>query len=532
MVIIIACFIAYAPAIKAGFIWDDDAYVTANPLLTAPDGLYRIWFSTDAPSQYFPLTYTTFWFEHKLWEFNPMGYHVVNVIIHITNALLLWLILRRLSIPGAWFAAAIFALHPVNVESVAWITERKNVLMLLFSLLSVLCWIEFIFGNRSNRRAILLYAGSLFFCAIALLSKATACTLPAALLLILWLKRSPITARRLVQIIPYVAMGICTGLLIMWWERHHQGTGFVSFEISPPAKLLIAGRALWFYLWKLFLPVNLAFSYPRWNIDSTSVLQYFWPAASVMAILIVWLLRNRLGRGLIAAILFFTATLLPMLGFFSLYTFVYTYVADHYQYAASIGPIALVSAVGTMIFGRLGKNARYIILSAAGVLLLILCVLTYRQSRIYTNLETLWEDTLNKNPDSWLAHSQISGILFNQGKVGEAKTHLERAIEMASYLKEIHPRVYSDFYCNLALIFEKQDRLDDAAGNYQRSLEIFENSALVHYRLAEILIKQGKVDESLPHFRRALEIAKAKKADYLADEIRRRLESIERKKDS
>jgi hypothetical protein len=528
LVIIVACFVAYSPAIRAGFIWDDDAYVTQNPLLTAPDGLYRIWFSTDAPSQYFPLTYTTFWLEHKFWDFNPMGFHVVNIMVHIANALLLWLILRRLLIPGAWFAAAVFALHPVNVESVAWITERKNLLMLLFSLLSVLCWIKFVFDN--GRRAYLLYIGSLIFCALALLSKATACMLPAALLLILWLKRSPITAKRLLQIVPYIIMSVGIGLLIMWWEKNNQGTGFVEMRLNTAAKILIAGRAIWFYLWKLFVPVNLTFSYPRWNIAPGDIWQYAWPVASVVMIVIARLFRKRLGRGLVTSILFFLAMLFPMLGFFSLYTFVYSFVADHYQYAACIGPIALVAAGGAVIYGGSGKNARYIILSAAGVLLLALGVLTYRQCRIYKNPEALWQDTLKKNPDSWLAHSQTAGIFFKQGKINEAKSHLEQAIELAGYLKEIHPRAYADFYVNLSLIAQTQGKLDEAAGDYDKSLEVFEYSALVHYRLAEILVKQGKNEEALTHYRRALEIAQAKGADNLANEIRRRIAAVEGQK--
>ena len=195
--IVAGCFTAYIPAIESGFIWDDDKYVTTNPLLSAPDGLYRIWFSTESPSQYFPLTYTLFRVEYQLWGLNPSGYHAVNIAIHAFNALLLWMILRRLWIPWAWLASAIFVLHPVHVESAAWITERKNTLMLLFSLLSILCWGKFAFDNQTGRKAILLYAGSLLFFALALFSKATACTLPVALLLILWLKHSPITLKTL-----------------------------------------------------------------------------------------------------------------------------------------------------------------------------------------------------------------------------------------------------------------------------------------------------------------------------------------------
>ncbi|MGD0078712.1 MAG: O-GlcNAc transferase, partial [Sedimentisphaerales bacterium] len=383
--IVVGCFAAYIPAIQGGFVWDDDDYVTANPLLSAPDGLYRIWFSTDSPSQYFPLAYTTFRGEYQLWGLNPAGYHTVNVAIHCINALLIWVILRRLSIPWAWFAAAVFALHPVNVESVAWITERKNVLMLFFSLLSVLCWVEFVFGGKSGRKAILLYAGSLLFCALALFSKATACTLPAALVLILWLKRSPVTVKRWLQIAPYIAMAIGIGLLVMWWEKHHQGMGVVNLGLSSTEKTLIAGRALWFYLWKLIWPVNLAFSYPRWNIDAHSVWQYGWPVSFVIAIVCAWLLRNRLGRGPVTALLFFPAMLFPMLGFFPLYTFVYTFVADHYQYMACIGPIAVAAGAAAIAYRKSGKNAKFIIASAAGVLLLTLGILTWRQCEAYTS---------------------------------------------------------------------------------------------------------------------------------------------------
>ena len=526
--IVVGCFAAYMPAIQGGFIWDDDRYVTANPLLTAPDGLYRIWFSTDAPSQYFPLVYTTFRVEYQLWGLNPAGYHAVNVVIHCINALLLLVILRRLSTPWAWFASAVFALHPVNVESVAWITERKNVLMLFFSLLSVLCWVEFVFGSKSGRKAILLYAGSLLFCAFALFSKATACTLPAVLVLILWLKGSPVTARRWLQIVPFVAMGACIGLLVMWWEKHHQGMGFVNLGLIPTEKALIAGRALWFYLWKLIWPANLMFSYPRWNIDAHSVWQYGWPVAFVIAIVFAWLLRKRMGRASLAALLFFALTLFPMLGFFPLYTFVYSFVADHYQYAACIGPIVLAAAGGAMFFGRSGKNAKLVILWSAGTILVALGTLTWRQCQVYRNADTLWADTLKKNPDSWLAHGEIGGSLYRQGKLDEALFHLDRQIELAAYLKKIHPMAYSDAYYCKGLIFTAKGRLGDAAEQYKKSLEIDDNSALVHYLLANILAKQGKVEEAAAHYRQGLEIARAKGAENLAENIRRQLEAVEK----
>jgi protein O-mannosyl-transferase len=505
VVIIGVCFVAYIPAIKGGFIWDDDAYVTANPLLTEPNGLYKIWFSTESPSQYFPLTYTTFWIEYRLWQLSPPGYHIDNIIIHILNALLLWLILRRLSIPGAWFASAVFALHPVQVESVAWITERKNVLMLLFSLLTFLCWMEFALGNKSRRKAILLYVGALLFYALALFSKTTACTLPLAMVLILWLKHLPLTSKRLLQIVPFIAMGIAMGIFVMWWENHHQGTERLNLGLSLADKLLIGGRDLWFYLWKLFWPMNLTFSYPRWQINPTDIWQYIYPAGYLLMLACAWLWREKIGRAITAALLFFAGILLPMLSFFSLFTFLYTFVADHYQYAASIGPITLVAAGNTYVFRRLGSKSKSIMLSAGGVLLLALGILTWRQSQIYTNMETLWEDTLNKNPDSWMAHNEIDIIRRKQGRFAEAMMHAKQRLELSSYTETIYPLSYSDGYFNLALILDEQKKFDEAVNYYQKAIAIFPNNAKAYYRIGEVLAKEGKVEQSIPYFRRATE---------------------------
>src|SRR6266404_4754785 len=179
--------LAYLPASQGGFIWDDDRYVTHNYLLTAPDGLRRIWLSLDAPSQYFPLTYTVLRVEHSLWGLHPSGYHWTNILLHLANAFLVWALLARLKIRGAWLAAAIFALHPIQVESVAWISELKNVLMGFFFLLTLIAWT--IYVDLRPRWRYVFYLAALAFCLLALCAKSIACTLPAALLLILWLKK-------------------------------------------------------------------------------------------------------------------------------------------------------------------------------------------------------------------------------------------------------------------------------------------------------------------------------------------------------
>ncbi len=375
--LVIAVFLAYWPAIHGAFVWDDDDYVSKNELLTAPDGLHRIWFSLDSPSQYFPLVYTTFRMEYAMWGLETTGYHVVNILLHLANAFLVYLVLRRLSIKGAWLAAAIFALHPVHLESVAWITERKNVLSTLFYLLTVLSWMRF--RDKAEWKY---YGLSLVLSALALFAKTTACTIPAALLLVSWIRRERIGMREFALMVPFVAFGIGMGLTSIWWERNRQGTMGAEFDLTIAERLLVAGRALWFYLGKLVWPARLTFSYPGWIIDPLQPLQYLWLAGCAIVAGVLWWFRRTVGRGPIAAGAFFVASLVPMLGFFSLYTFRYSFVADHYQYMASIGPIALLAA-GLMKFGERMKAQQVVRYILPGLILVTLGTLTWTQAHAY-----------------------------------------------------------------------------------------------------------------------------------------------------
>src|SRR6266571_1536683 len=384
--------LAYRPAWHGGFLWDDDDYIIKNELLTAPDGWQRIWFSLDSPSQYFPFTYSTFRIEHALWGLNTTGYHWVNLLLHVGSALLVWAVLARLRVPGAWLAAAIFALHPVQVESVAWITERKNVLMGFFFLLTLLAWIAFV--DERTKRPWLFYGLALILYLLALSAKTTACTLPAALFLILWLENQRISWKRILQVVPFVVLGLAMGSLAIWWERYHQGTSRAIFTfLSPIERILVASRAVWFYLSKLVWPSKLTFIYPRWDIASTHLLGYVWLLAGLIVCVVIYFLRRYLGRSIEVAAAFFVATLGPVLGFIMLYTFRYTFVADHYQYVACIAPIALVAA-GLVNLADIFKKSRVVILTAALCIVTVLAILAWRQAAMYGNIETLWRTTL------------------------------------------------------------------------------------------------------------------------------------------
>jgi protein O-mannosyl-transferase len=497
VLLILATTIAYQKAWHAGYIWDDDIYVTGNRLLTAPDGLRRIWFSLDSPSQYFPLVYTTFRLEHAAWGLNPAGYHWVNILLHLANALLVWRLLRILRVPGAWLAAAIFALHPVQVESAAWITERKNVLMGLFFLLALLSWVEFV--EEQSRRMWKFYALALIFYALALFSKTTACTLPAALLLILWLKEKAITRGRLMQITPFVALGLVMGLVSIWWERYHQGTQGQLYVIGLPERVLIASRAFWFYLGKLLWPTNLSFIYPRWPVSATNPFDYVWLLAAVGLGVAICFARRYVGRAVEVAVLFFVATLSPMLGFVMMYAFRFSFVSDHYQYLAAVGPLALAAAGITTGFRVIEKKSPLLKPVVCGVLLLSLGVLTWRQCAMYADIETLWRTTISKSPDSWMAYNNLATRLLQIGRTDEAIAHFQKALQ-------IDPN-YATGHNNLGNALLQIGRVDESLAHLRRALEIDPNYATAHNNLGNTLLQMGRLQEAIDQYKKAFEIA-------------------------
>ncbi len=526
----LATILAYQPVWHGGFIWDDDVYVTNNPLLTAPDGLRRIWFSLDSPSQYFPLTYTVFRMEHALWGMASAGYHWVNILFHCANALLVWRLLWRLRMPGAWLAAAIFALHPVQVESVAWVTELKSLLSLFFMLLALLAWLEFI--GRASKPSPWWYLLALACQALALAGKTTACTLPAALLLILWLQHKPINWLRLAQLVPFLLCGLGLGLLTVWWERYHQGTQGKPFALGLVERVLVASHAVWFYLGKLFWPVNLTFSYPRWTIHPADPRAYGWLAAGAGLGVAIGFLRRWAGRGLEVAALFYALTLSPLLGFIMLYTFLFTFVADHYQYVACLGPIALTAAGISGALGIWGKGKPWLRPLGCGALLLTLGALTWQQCRMYGNVETLWRATIERNPACWMARINLGNLLLDQSQTGEAIRQFREAIRLNpdyadahvdlgvallnqgwtdEALSQFHEAIrlqpdYAEAYNNLGIALLNQGQAAQAIGQYQEAIRLKPDYADAHNNLGIALLHQDQTDQAIRQFQAAIRL--------------------------
>jgi tetratricopeptide (TPR) repeat protein len=432
--------------------------------------------------------------ERSFWGFHPSGYHWVNILLHLANAFLVWALLARLKIPGAWLAAAIFALHPVQVESVAWISELKNVLMGFFFLLTLLFWVEYVDARSRPHR--ILYVAALGFYLLALSAKATACTLPAALLLILWLKEKPIGRRAFVEITPFVVLALGIGLVAVWWEKYHQGARMLV-SLGPVERLLIASRAVWFYLGKIFWPAKLTFIYPQWQIDTTNPIAYLGLVAVVAAVAIILYGRRFFGRSVEVAALFFVATLGPLLGFIMLYTFRYTFVADHYQYLASIGPIALASA-GLMTLSRSGKSLQWSVVASGFVIVALLSLLTWRQSATYRDAETLWRSTIAKNSDCWMAYNNLGVVQFEKGKI-------EDAIEKYQQSLRLHPD-YPEAHYNLGSALLQKGDADEAIRQCEEALKIQPDEPDAHIVLGNAFMAKQDVDRAIAHYLQALHL--------------------------
>jgi protein O-mannosyl-transferase len=483
----VATFAAYQPVWHAGFIWDDDGHIT-RPGLRSLNGLARIWIQLGATQQYYPLVHSVFWVEYKLWGDAPLGYHLINVLLHVFSALLLVKILRQLKIPGAWLAAALFALHPVEVESVAWVTELKNTLSGLFYLSAALAYLGF---DRNRNRGN--YAAALGLFLLGLMSKTVIASLPGALLVVFWWQRGKLTWKRdVLPLLPFFIAGMGAGLLTAWVERKFIHAEGAEFNFSIVERFLIAGRDIWFYLGKIFWPVDLAFIYPRWNISQAVWWQYLFPAA---ALLLLGVLAWRRWRGTLAAMLFFIGTLFPALGFFNVYPFRYSLVADHFQYLAGLGPLILAAAGITAVTGffRAGKAFLGPVLRI--ILLLTLAALTWKQCGTYANAETLWRATLALNPGSAMAHNNLSAALLVNGDLDEAMLQSETVLAT-------HPND-ATAQANLGYALLKKGRLDEAIAHFQKALALQPNGAGACYHIGEAYLKKGQMDAAIHYFQMA-----------------------------
>jgi protein O-mannosyl-transferase len=503
-----ALVVVYWRALHGAFLWDDDLHVTANPTIIGPLGLREIW--TTARANYFPLVLTNFWAQHALWGLNPLGYHVVSFGCHLAAAALLWRVLLRLRVPGAWLGAALWALHPVQVESVAWIAELKNTQSAVFFLAAIWFWLRWLehepFGQapgaaaesagdpasvgRSGHRH---YVFALICAVLALLSKPSTVMLPVALALCSWWERRRLSRRDLLALAPYFALSAVAAGWTVWEQKFHSGALGAAWSQTATERCLIAGRVIWFYLGKLAWPDPLLFIYPRWKLDATDPAGYVPLLAAGIVAAVVWRYRDRAGGGRAAffAGTFFVALLFPVLGFFDVYFFRYSFVGDHFQYLASMGPLALAAAGLTRAWRRQAAPV-------AGLVLLALGAIAAREAREYANNEALWRATLARNPDAVMAWLNLADTLAKQGRHAESIATFHRALQLAPNDADAH----NDLGCEYVLIH----RPADALRHLERAVALQPKRPEPHNNLGNALAGVGRADDAIAEYRRALEL--------------------------
>ena len=509
-----ATFAAYLPAIRCGFVWNDPDYVT-RPELRPWLGLRRIWFDLGATEQYYPMLHSAFWLEHKLWGDAAAGYHLANIVFHATAACLLALVLARLwadrpDRPGSpgrralppevpWLAAFLFALHPVAVESVAWISEQKNTLSAVFYLGAALAYLQGSGAGAGDGRAapIPRYGLATALFALALLTKTTSAVLPAVLLVAIWWQRGRIDWRRdVLPLGPWFAMGAGAGLFSAWVERNYVGAAGAPFALSFAGRCLLAGRAIWFYLAKFLWPADLVFIYPRWKVDASVWWQYGYPAAVLVLVAICWRIRHR-HRGPLAALMIFVASLFPVLGFLNVYGFLFSYVADHWAYLA----ISAAAAAAAGAWGAWRLRAKVAPGLAAGLVLCVCGTLTWRGIAAYRDETTLYRAILQRNPDAWLAHANLGMALAGAGRLPEAIAEYAQALRENPDDAEAHN--------NLGNALSRLRRDAEAAAEYHQALQLNPRFAEAHNGLGGILDRAGHAAEAVAEYREALRLKPA-----------------------
>ncbi len=490
-------FFVYFPSLTNGFIWDDDDYIINNFSIQKTEGLKEIWFSYKTP-QYYPVVFSSFWLEYQLWGQNPTGYRVVNLVFHIFNALLIYLILFKLYKPIALPAALIFALHPVQVETVAWITERKNIFGAFFYLLATFFYIRFYESQQKKD-----YGLSLLSFTFALLSKSITATFVIVPLLIRWWQGRKFCPRDFIQLTPFVLLGFAAGLNTVYLEIVRVGAKGSSWSLPLLGKLVLPGKIILFYIYKLVFPYELIFFYPRWSIDPSIFRQWLPSLCVALTLGLLLFYRAKVGRAAFALFLCFVASLFPALGFFNVYPMMYSYVADHFQYIASISMIILLCAAAgfiaqRMVFERFAfapKTRQIAFIVALVIIVPILGFKSYSYSKVFKNRETLFMDVIRKNPGAWMAHNNLGMVYISKGEVSRAFDQFQQTLK-------IRPKDCTALN-NLGNIYKARGSWEKARTAYETCLAADPEYATAHNNLGLVHVHSGDLRQARERFEKA-----------------------------
>jgi len=522
-----ATALVYAPALRGTWFWDDPAEIVENKALHTLAGLRDIWFAPDTPD-YYPLKTSLQWLQWHAWGDSVLGYHLTNIGLHLLGALLLWRVLGRLGVRLAWVGGLIFAIHPLAVESVAWISELKNVLSLPFMLLSFEAWIRFDearsepAGKWSRP-----FTVSLLWFAASLLSKGSVVMLPAVLLLYCWWKRGRVTRGDALAAAPFFGLSLLLGIVTLHFQESVAMKGIVVVQGGLLSRLAVAGMAVAFYAGKFAWPADLLPIYPRWAADPPEFFQFLpWAGIAAVAVFLVrWRAlsrpENRLPRDIAFGLGFFFINLLPVLGFIPMSYLRISWVADHFTYMPMIGLIGLAAAgIGTVLDpghyfkqedreGREGSNnggtlsvlpglpvqIRISIALLLTIAIGALGVESRGHAAIFRSEKDAWTYTLSRNPDAWLAHNNISNIYLNEGREADALAEIDAALRIKPDFAEAHN--------NRGNILLKNGRAEEARREFEAAMRFRPDYAEAINGLGNYYLKTERAAEALALYRKA-----------------------------
>ncbi|MFH1889031.1 MAG: tetratricopeptide repeat protein [Candidatus Omnitrophota bacterium] len=500
ILIVFLCLVIYIPSLQNGFIWDDDVNIYKSPWFQKADGLRVIWL-TGRMYQYYPVDFTTFWIEHKLWGVDPFGYHVVNLLLHILNALLVFWVVRKLYARLALPVALLFTIHPIQVETVAWITERKNLLSLFFFLLAVLSYLRF---DRTQRIRDYLLTVIMFIC--ALLSKSIAVCFISFPALYKWWHDGKVTLREIKSWAVFAAIGLISALYTLYLEFYNVGAQGKGFGLTFMERFLLSGRVIFFYIHKTLFPFNFIFFYPRWAVDAGMWWQWLFPFAAILVLAGLTRYRKRVGRGALALFLFYIISIFPVMGFLNVYGMVFSFVADHFSYLSTPALLLLLCATIGFLYDKLSKKIpffralpnRFII---AGLFMLITIYMVTESMALtgnYKNNFTLWRGLIEKNPGAWIAYNNLGTAYANTGRPEEAVVLYKKAIE-------VKPD-YAEAYNNLATAYANTGRPEEAIALYKAMAlkPQFARMPLSYYKLGNIYLNLGRIREAIEEYKKAI----------------------------
>ena len=480
--ILLACLWIYSPVFQGEWLWDDDYLLTDNPVVQSPDGLWKIWFAP-ATADYFPLTMSALWLQWKFFGLDSTGYHIVSIVLHALGAGLVWLLLRCIGVRGAWLAGLVFAVHPLSVESVAWVSELKNTFSLPFFLAAACFFVRFVENGRG-----LLYALTLVFFLAAMLAKSSVVMFPVAMLVYLWWRRGRIDWRELWMAAPFFLISLLLGLVTLHFQ-HSRAIGDEPIPIGGlDSRFAIAGMAVVFYLSKILWPVPLVPIYPQWQANPPEFWQFLpWPLLAA-AVLVFWFKRKTWGRHAILGTGFYFIMLLPVLGFVAMSYMRVGWVADHFLYIPMIGILALGVAAGCRLCDLAPAIWRPAFVAASAVLVCTLSILSHRYAEVWQNEDKLWSYTLRHNWNSWQAHNRLGAREFNRGHVDVALQHFQEATRLRPDLAETQNNLGS------AVLAKKDTQA--AIRHFREALRLSPTIVAIQSNLANALMLDGQPEEA------------------------------------